>query len=77
MIRTILWNIIGIVNSPSIRRLKKTLTSNKVDICAIFEPKYSKGSIEDYEKKLNCPCLPQMRRAIFGNFGNKISIVQL
>lgn len=36
MIKTLVWNIKGIVNGPSTRRFKRILTTNKVNICDIF-----------------------------------------
>lgn len=54
MIKALVWNIRGIVNGPSIRKLTKLLASYEVDCFAIFEPKCSKGTIKDYEKNFNC-----------------------
>lgn len=53
MIKTLVWNIKGIINGLSIRRLKKILISNKIKCSAIF--KCSKGTIKGFEMKLNYP----------------------
>lgn len=48
------WNIRGIANSPSIRRLKKLIALHRVLCFAILEPRVSKDKILDYQRKLNC-----------------------
>src|SRR4051812_41419480 len=50
----IAWNIRGLDNPTSIRRLKKLIKEHYVSCFAIFEPKVYTGPIKDLEFKLNC-----------------------
>lgn len=54
MMKILAWNIWGLANNPSLRRLKKIFETNKIFCFAIFEPKVSKASIKDYAFKFNC-----------------------
>lgn len=53
MMKLLTWNIRGIANAPSLRRLKRIIKSNKIICFSIFEPKVTLDSIKDYEFKLN------------------------
>ena len=48
------WNIRGIANDPSIRRLRKLIKAKSASVIAILEPKVTVGDIRDFEFKLNC-----------------------
>lgn len=54
MMKLIAWNIRGLANNSSFRRLKKLIKKNNVSCFAIFEPKVAKGSVNDYAIKFNC-----------------------
>src|SRR3954470_11042943 len=54
MINLFIWNIRGLANIPSQRRLKKLLKANNVECFAILEPKITKNTIKDFEFKLGC-----------------------
>lgn len=54
MIKFMTWNIRGLGNGPSTRRLKYLISLHKISCFAIFEPKFTKSPISDYELKLNC-----------------------
>lgn len=47
------WNIRGLVNKPSLRRLKRIIKSNKIACFAIFEPKLGQSHLRDISSKLN------------------------
>lgn len=48
------WNIRGITNGPSSRRLKRLVSSYKVSCFAILEPRVCNDRIQEYHRKLNC-----------------------
>src|SRR4051812_19152652 len=50
----IAWNIRGIANRPSERRLKKLVKLNNIGCLAIFEPKLDKSHINELTSKLKC-----------------------
>src|SRR4051794_15074863 len=50
----LVWNIRGIGNNPSIRRLKKLFRSNTLSYAAIFEPKVDQTNLNDIMFKLKC-----------------------
>lgn len=54
MMNLLAWNIRGIANNPSLRKLKRLLKSNRVGCFAIIEPKISPSSLRDYNYKLTC-----------------------
>src|SRR4051812_5333823 len=54
MINLLSWNIRGLGNSPSLRRVKKLIKTHKIDCFAIIEPKIKAATPKDYEVKLNC-----------------------
>src|SRR4051812_4290473 len=54
MMNLLAWNIRGLSNSPSVRRLRKIIGTGNISVVAIFEPKITVGDIRDYEFKLNC-----------------------
>lgn len=47
-------NIREMVNSPSLRRLKKLVKTHKVPIFVILEPKVTSEDISSYQQRLNC-----------------------
>lgn len=53
MINSIVWNIRGIVNNTSIRRLKKLIKLHKASIIVVIEPKAPNESISNYQHKFN------------------------
>src|SRR4051812_10546629 len=54
MVNILVWNIRGLANKPSLTRLRKLMKLHNIEVLAILEPKVTKGTIEDYEFKLNC-----------------------
>src|SRR4051812_28821741 len=54
MNKNIVWNIRGIANAPSLRRIKKLVKINEATILAIIEPKVTTAHISKYAKKLHC-----------------------
>lgn len=68
MISILFWNIRGVGNSPSIRRLKKLVISMNISVIALQEPKIQGSNIEDLCRKLNF-------REGFSNISNKIWIM--
>lgn len=54
MIRATLWNIRGIMNNPSIRRLKKLIKTHRLSCFAILEPKSSANNIKNYQRMFSC-----------------------
>lgn len=50
----LIWNIRGVGNAPSIRRLKKLVSTNEVVFFTILEPKIYNEDILAYENKLRC-----------------------
>src|SRR4051812_35487973 len=54
MLNFLVWNIRGIANLPSQRRLKKLIKVHNIDCVAIIEPKIRVGTAKDFEFKLNC-----------------------
>lgn len=54
MMKLIAWSIRGLANNPSIRRLKRLIKVQNILCSANVEPRVTKGSIKDYEFKLNC-----------------------
>src|SRR4051812_23139827 len=54
MISILVWNIRGVANCPSIRRIKQIMKKQKVALVAILEPKSSIMSITDLQRKLQC-----------------------
>src|SRR3954464_7601564 len=54
MLNIIVWNIRGLGNPPSLRRIKKLVRVHNIDCFAIIEPKIKSATAKDYEYKLNC-----------------------
>src|SRR4051812_2119458 len=54
MLNLIVWNIRGLGNTPSLRRIKKLVKAHKVDCFAVIEPKIKTATAKDYEYKLQC-----------------------
>lgn len=50
----LVWNIGGVGNAPSVRRLKHLIKTNNVAIFAILEPKIYNEEILVYQNKLRC-----------------------
>src|SRR4051812_11117213 len=48
------WNIRGIGNYPSVRRLKKLFKNNSLCSAAIFEPKVDRTQLDVIRLKLKC-----------------------
>src|SRR3954463_14834146 len=48
------WNIRGLGNKPSMRRLKRIFKSKKICFAAIFEPKIDNAMIKECMLKLKC-----------------------
>lgn len=47
------WNIRGLSNGPSLRRLKKLISIKKLSYFALLETIVTKGTIKEFERKLN------------------------
>src|SRR5438270_443701 len=54
LMNIIAWNIRGLDNPSSIRRLRKLIKDHSVSCFAIFEPKVYTRPIKNLEFKLNC-----------------------
>src|SRR5436190_994681 len=54
MINYLIWNIRGVANTTSIRRLKHLIKKHKVAIIAIIEPKSTRVPIVELQAKLRC-----------------------
>src|SRR4051812_11092394 len=50
----LVWNIRGLGNSPSLKRLKKIIKTNNINLFSIIEPKIKPESLKEYVYKLNC-----------------------
>lgn len=50
--RALIWNIRGILNTPSVSRLKLLIKKHNVCFVAIIEPKAAPSKIESYKRKL-------------------------
>lgn len=53
MISSIFWNIRGVGNNSSIRRLKRLMEKNSLVLVTIQEPKIGKCNLQEVCKKLN------------------------
>lgn len=47
------WNIRGLANKPSLRRLKKLVKANNIGVLAILEPKLGHAHLNEIMFKLN------------------------
>lgn len=54
MVSLITWNINGISNGPSLRRIKKIIKIHQVSVIALLEPMISAEAILELKTKLQC-----------------------
>lgn len=54
MISGLIFNIMGIMNNSSIRRMKKLIKSHRLFFFAIIEPKAYSGDIQDFQRLFSC-----------------------
>lgn len=54
MINSMIWNIMGMVNKPSIRRTRKLIKLYKLAFFAIIEPKASTDCLQEYQRLFSC-----------------------
>lgn len=55
MIRSLIWNVRGIVNKPFIRRMRKLIKLYKLSFfLALLEPKASNNCLRDYQRLFSC-----------------------
>lgn len=54
MFNSMFWNIKGISNKPSVRRVRKLIKMYKLSIFAILEPKTSNDGLHDYQRIFSC-----------------------
>lgn len=54
MDKFLIWNIRGMANVPSLRRLNKLVRINNCVFFTILEPKVRKDDISCYQRKLRC-----------------------